>query len=160
MASQRTGSVMLVLLFLASCADQQRLPIQGGRGDAAESVSFAGTAFDEAIDPAACIQLQGAPCSPLDDMTLYLRLARVSFERKHYGHAIVFANEAIKRDPENKDAMSIMAVSALRVSRNALDSLRSGISPKKDKGAEAKALADLLRAALGERKLVPKAGKD
>jgi hypothetical protein len=159
MESQRIWAVMLVF-SLASCADPERLHIGGNRGGIAESVTFADAALDEAQYRAACIQLQGPPFSASGDIKLYLRFARVSFDRKNYGQAIVFADEVIKRDPGNKDAMSIMAVSALRVSTSALDSLRSGLAPKQGKVAQAQVLADLLRAALGEKNLVPEMRKD
>jgi len=158
--SNMSALAVTILMTLASCADQSQLPIDGGRVLHRKSIASADSSQHEPDHSVSCIQLQGATSSLSEDAATYIRWARTSFELGDYGQAIVWADEAVKLTPENKDALSIMAVSALRVSKYAMDGLKPALSRKRGKVSEAKAIAELLRNVVGEKKLVPDARKD
>jgi tetratricopeptide (TPR) repeat protein len=90
----------------------------------------------------------------------WLRRAQVHFELRQYGQAIQSAHEALQRDPADLTAKSILAVSGLRVSAEALDQLRKVNEVNGSTRAEAESVARLIRDALGEPILVeaPAAG--
>lgn len=91
------------------------------------------------------------------DKAPWLRLAQLKFDRASYGAAIMFALEALQRDPADKLANSIVAVSGLRLSTKALADLSQQNNLNGSLRSEASDLARLLRASLGEEVLVPSA---
>src|SRR5471030_1050866 len=82
----------------------------------------------------------------------------IKFDRASYGEAIMNALEALQRDPNDKLGNSIVAVSGLRLSTKALADLSQENNLNGSLRSEAKDLAKLLRASLGEDVLVPAAG--
>ncbi len=90
----------------------------------------------------------------------WLRRAQIQFESRQYGQAIQAAQEALQRDAADLTAKSILAVSGLRVSAEALDQLRKVNEVNGSARAEAESVARLIREALGEPILVeaPAAG--
>ena len=90
----------------------------------------------------------------------WLRRAQIEFEGRQYGQAIQSAQEALQRDAADLTAKSILAVSGLRVSAEALDQLRKVNEVNGSARAEAESVARLIREALGETILVeaPAAG--
>ncbi|MEY4427753.1 MAG: hypothetical protein RLZZ182_442 [Pseudomonadota bacterium] len=90
----------------------------------------------------------------------WLRRAQIHFEARQYGAAIQAAQEALQRDASDLTAKSILAVSGLRVSADALDQLRKVNEVNGSARAEAESVARLIREALGEPILVeaPAAG--
>ncbi len=90
----------------------------------------------------------------------WLRRAQIQFEGRQYGQAIQAAQEALQRDADDLTAKSILAVSGLRVSAEALDQLRKVNEVNGSARAEAESVARLIREALGEPILVeaPAAG--
>jgi tetratricopeptide (TPR) repeat protein len=88
------------------------------------------------------------------DKTPWLRMAQMRYDAKNYGEAIVNALEALERDPDDKLANSIAAVSGLRVSSRALAELSQKNGLSGNVRTEAQDLAKLLRASLGEEILV------
>lgn len=84
-----------------------------------------------------------------------VKLAQLFFDNGDYPKAIVEAQEALKRDPLDRVADSIIAVSGLRLSIAALNDLRKQNNLTGSIGAEAQNLAKLLRASLGEQVLLP-----
>lgn len=87
----------------------------------------------------------------------WLRLAEGYFEAHDYGNAILAAQEVLQRDPADKVAGSLLAVSGLRVSAGALASMRQRESIGTDTRQQAEDLVKALREALGEPLLVPTA---
>ncbi len=84
------------------------------------------------------------------------RLSESYFEASDYGNAILAAQEVLQRDAEDLVAASVLAVSGLRVSTQALSALRNprgslSVSTRK----QAEELATKLRELLGETVLVP-----
>lgn len=90
------------------------------------------------------------------DKTPWVRMAQMRFDANDYGEAIVHAQEALERDPDDTLANSIAAVSGLRVTSKALAELTRKNKLNGDVKSEAQDLAKLLRTSLGEEVLVPK----
>lgn len=85
----------------------------------------------------------------------WLRLAQGYFDQSDYGNAILAAQEALMRDASDKVAASVLAVSGLRVSATALQSLRAQQNLTADTRQQAHDIVRTLREALGEPVLVP-----
>jgi len=100
--------------------------------------------------------LKGASLAFPADKTPWVRMAQMRFDSNDYGEAIVHAQEALARDPDDLLANSIAAVSGLRVSSKALGDLTRKAKLSGDVKSEAQDLAKLLRTSLGEDVLVPK----
>jgi predicted Zn-dependent protease len=93
------------------------------------------------------------------DKTPWLHMAQMKFDRASYGEAIINAQEALLRDPNDKLGNSIVAVSGLRLSTKALADLSQQNNLNGSLRSEAQDLAKLLRSSLGEDVLVPGARK-
>ncbi len=87
----------------------------------------------------------------------WARIAQAQFDARNYGSAIAAAQEVLQRDTTDVTAKSIMAVSGLRVSANALEQLRLANALGGSTRDEAQALARIMRDALGESILPPPA---
>jgi len=85
----------------------------------------------------------------------WLRKAQYHFEKRQYGQAITEAQEVLQRDVTDNTARSILAVSGLRVSAEALDQLRKANEVNGSARTEAESVAKIIREALGEPILVP-----
>ena len=85
----------------------------------------------------------------------WARIAQAQFDARNYGSAIAAAQEVLQRDTSDVTAKSIMAVSGLRVSANALEQLRLANALGGSTRDEAQALARIMRDALGESILPP-----
>lgn len=85
----------------------------------------------------------------------WARIAQAQFDARNYGSAITAAQEVLQRDTTDVTAKSIMAVSGLRVSANALEQLRLANALGGSTREEAQALARIMRDALGESILPP-----
>lgn len=105
------------------------------------------------IDKAYTI-LKGASNAFPTDKAPWLRMAQMRYDAKSYGEAIVNAQEALERDPDDTLANSIAAVSGLRVSSKALADLTHKNNLSGSVRNEAQDLAKLLRTTLGEETLV------
>lgn len=92
------------------------------------------------------------------DKTPWVQMAQIKFDHGNYAEAIVNALEALQRDPRDKVANSIVAVSGLRLASRALADLNVQNNVSGSLRAEAQELAKTLRASLGEEVLVPPAG--
>jgi len=99
--------------------------------------------------------LKGASMAFPTDKTPWVRMAQMRFDANDYGEAIVHAQEALERDPDDTLANSIAAVSGLRVTSKALAELTRKNKLNGDVKSEAQDLAKLLRTSLGEEVLVP-----
>ncbi|WP_235914273.1 hypothetical protein [Rugamonas rivuli] len=99
--------------------------------------------------------LKNAATSYPADKTPWLHMAQIKFDRASYGEAILNAQEALLRDPNDKLGNSIVAVSGLRLSTKALADLSQQNNLNGSLRSEAQDLAKLLRSSLGEDVLVP-----
>ena len=142
--------------LLAACASTG----DGARGPAKVATVAAAVAEADAAVAAgqadkAYVLLEGAARAFPTDKTPWVRMAQMRFDANDYGEAIVNAQEALERDPDDTLAHSIAAVSGLRVSSEALADLTRMNKINSDVKSEAQDLAKLLRASLGEEVLVP-----
>ncbi len=146
--------------LLAACASTGE---GAGGATKATTVAAAVAEADAAVAAGqadkAFVLLKGAAQAFPTDKTPWLRMAQMRFDANDYGAAIVNAQEALERDPDDTLAHSIAAVSGLRVSSEALADLTRMNKINSDVKSEAQDLAKLLRASLGEDVLVPGAGK-
>jgi len=145
--------------LLAACASP------GDTGSAAKpaTVAAAMAGADAAVaagqpDKAYAL-LKSASLAFPTDKTPWVRMAQMRFDANDYGEAIVHAQEALERDPDDLLANSIAAVSGLRVTSKALGDLTRKNKLNGDVKSEAQDLAKLLRASLGEEVLVPGSGR-
>ena len=83
------------------------------------------------------------------------RLAKIHFDAGDYGNAIVASGEVLQRDPADRMAKSVRAVSGLRVAAESLNDLRNDEKLVGSARADAVQLAKVLRETLGESVLVP-----
>lgn len=114
--------------------------------DKAQSQGKTDQAFDE-LDAASDLD----PASKLP----WLRKAQIHFDARLYGQAITEAQEVLQRDNTDLTAKSILAVSGLRISADALDQLRKVDEVKGSTRNEAESVAKIIREALGEPILLP-----
>ncbi len=84
------------------------------------------------------------------DKRPWVKMAQIRFNAGVYGEAITNAHEALERDPDDKVAHSIVAVSGLRVASKALADLTRKNNLQGDVKSEAQDLANMLRTSLGE----------
>lgn len=87
----------------------------------------------------------------------WVQIAKLRFEEKNYGHAIIAAEEVLQRDFSDKQAKSILVVSGLRVATQSLALLRP-VEDKElvvDAQTDARALVKVLRENLGTSVLFP-----
>ena len=80
----------------------------------------------------------------------WLQLAQMKFDRASYGEAINNALEVLQRDPVNRMANSIVAVSGLRLSAKAIADLTRQNNLNGSLRSEARDLTKVLRTSLGE----------
>ncbi|MYN18391.1 hypothetical protein GTP81_16695 [Rugamonas sp. FT107W] len=91
------------------------------------------------------------------DKTPWTNIAQTRYEAGQYGDAIVSAQEVLVRDPNDRLANSIIAISGLRLSTRALSDLSRQNNLSGSLRTESQDLAKLLRESLGETVLVPPA---
>ena len=94
--------------------------------------------------------LKGATSSFPAEKKPWLQLAQMKFDRASYGEAINNALEVLQRDPVNRMANSIVAVSGLRLSSKAIADLARQNNLNGSLRSEARDLAKVLRTSLGE----------
>jgi tetratricopeptide (TPR) repeat protein len=91
------------------------------------------------------------------DKTPWSNIAQTRYEAGQYGEAIVNAQEVLVRDPNDRLANSIIAISGLRLSTRSLADLSRQNNLSGSLRTESQDLAKLLRESLGETVLVPPA---
>lgn len=94
-----------------------------------------------------------------EDKAPWLQMAQTNYDAGQYGEAIINAQEVLVRDPNDKLANSIVAISGLRVSTRALADLSRQNNLSGSLRTESQDLAKLLRESLGETVLVPQREK-
>lgn len=157
-------AVMVSLLsVLAACSSLQKQDTESAQKAIREKVDARVTAADEALKQGqqqqAIEQLDQAIKIDPSAKQPWLRKAQIHFESRQYGHAINDAQEVLQRDVSDLTAQSILAVSGLRVSADALAQLRKVNEVKGSTRSEAESVAKLIREALGEPILVAPAAE-
>lgn len=85
----------------------------------------------------------------------WLKIANIWFDAANYPSAILAANEALQRDSSSQEAKSLLVVGGLRVAAGAVAGLRPTSGVGANARSEAETLTNSLRAAIGEKSLVP-----
>jgi tetratricopeptide (TPR) repeat protein len=157
------AAVLIALLAVSACstapkkdsaaakaAAQQQLTDNMAAADKAQKAGHTDQALEQ-LDLA--IKADPASKEP------WLRKAQIHFDSRQYGLAITESQEVLQRDVNDLTAKSILAVSGLRVSADALEQLRKVNEVNGPTRNEAESVARLIREALGEPILVqPVAG--
>jgi predicted Zn-dependent protease len=157
MIYQRLIPALVCAVLMSACATDG----SGAGASRAPTLAAAMSQADAAVmagqnDKAFTILKNASSTFPTEKMP-WLRMAQMRFDTNNYGDAIVHAQEALQRDPDDTLANSILAVSGLRVSSKALADLSQKNNLTGSVRNEAQDLAKLLRDALGEKDLVPSA---
>jgi hypothetical protein len=145
------------LILLSGCATDGD-NVRGAKPQAPtleQAMTEARTAMAAGEGDRAQVILKAAATSYPADKAPWLQMAQIKFDRASYGEAITNALEALQRDPNETRANSIVAVSGLRLSTKALSDLSKQNNLNGTLRSEARDLAKLLRASLGEEILVP-----
>lgn len=152
--------VVMACLLMTACASTKKV-------DPAEQRSSLDSLIKQADTEAAigkneqsiAILNQAAKENPTS-MLPWLRMANLWFNTANYPSAILSANEVLLRESENQEAKSILVVAGLRVAAGAITGLvpQNPVTP--GARAEAESLTKALRAALGEKVLVPSQAGD
>jgi tetratricopeptide (TPR) repeat protein len=158
---RRSLTAMLIgAATLAGCAAEA--PLQRSEKAVLQSLESMMADADRAAaageQEKALAALKAAAASYPADKTPWLQMAQTRFDRGNYSEAIVQAQEALQRDPSDKQAHSIIAVGGLRLSTRSLADLSRQSNLGGTVRSEAQELARMLRATLGEEVLVPVAG--
>lgn len=151
-----SATVVSVLVALSACTTAPKQADSAATAErVAESIQTADKAQKLGKTDEALTELDSAikidPASKLP----WLRKAQIYFDARQYGLAITTAQEALQRDTHDLTAQSILAVSGLRVSAQALEQLRKVNEVNGSARTEAESVAKLIREALGEPILVP-----
>ena len=159
MKFQRLMPSLVCIAILSAC--QGTGPVAGG-GKPAPTMAAAMAEVDAAVmagqNDNAYALLKSAGSAHPTDKTPWVRMAQMRFDSADYGQAIVDALGALKLDPEDTLANSIVAVSGLRVTSKALADLSHKNNLSGNVRTEAQELAKLLRSSLGEETLVANGG--
>lgn len=152
------AAMIAVLLALAACSTVPKAGSEAEKKALEEKVNERLSAADKAqkdgqIDQAfvqldQAIRLDPAAKQP------WLKKAQIHFDARQYGLAITEAEEVLQRDVNDLTAKSILAVSGLRVSAQALEQLRKVNEVNGSARSEAESVARIIREALGEPILV------
>lgn len=149
-------TAMLAAALFTGCATQ---PGAGNahKADLSAALEEAASARKQGQIPQALKLLNDAAAAHPGDKTPWLQIAQIHFDQSNYGAAIVAAQEVVQRDNADAVARSIMAVSGLRVSADALAHLRQANAVSGSTRTEAESVARIIREAVGEPVLVPPA---
>lgn len=153
-ARYRLACFLIASALLGGCASQ---PAESPRAAASIEV-FVRDAETELAkgnrEQAVVLLTQGARSYPTSPVP-WLRIANIWFEANNYPSAILAANEALQRDAASQEAKSLLVVSGLRVAAGAVANLRPAPAVGVTARSEAETLTNSLRAAIGEKTLVP-----
>lgn len=152
-------------VWLAALGGLQGCSTLGGPGSAAAQKQATQDKLEESLADAEASLKQGKPEEALARLDAaaridpaakqpWLKKAQIHFEARQYGLAITQAQEVIQRDVNDLTARSILAVSGLRVSAEALEQLRKVNEVKGSTRSEAESVARLIHEALGEPILI------
>lgn len=150
------GAAACAILLSACATPQPAVPAKPVVPTMDELLSKAGEASSAGRkEEAVKLWKQAAAAYPADKAP-WANIAQARYDAGQYGDAIVNAQEVLVRDPNDRLANSIIAVSGLRLSTRALADLSRQNNLSSSVKTESQELAKLLRESLGERELVTK----
>ena len=146
---------LLVCLSLIACAEIPKKAADLPPPSLDSMLAKASAASNTGQSEQALSQLKTATGIFPADKKPWLQMAQLNFDSANYGEAIINGLEVLQRDPADKVANSIVAVSGLRLSTKALADLIQQNNLSGSVRTEAQDLAKLLRESLGETILIP-----
>jgi len=150
------GAAACAILLSACATPQPVVPAKPAVPTMDELLSKAGEASSAGRkEEAVTLWKQAAAAYPADKAP-WANIAQARYDAGQYGDAIVSAQEVLVRDPSDRLANSIIAVSGLRLSTRALADLSRQNNLSSSVKTESQELAKLLRESLGERELISK----
>jgi len=153
----RTFAAVAVAMSLGACSTPPTVPTPAAKPKLDELLSQASQAAASGNkEQAVTLWKQSAVAYPADK-TPWIHIAQTRYEAGQYGDAIQAALEVLVRDPNDKMANSIIAISGLRLSTRALGDLSRQNNLSGSLRTESQELAKMLRENLGETVLVPPA---
>lgn len=153
----RIGAVLALATLLGACSTAPTAPPVAAKPKLDELLSQASQAAASGNkEQAVTLWKQSASAYPAEK-TPWTHIAQTRYEAGQYGDAIQAALEVLVRDPNDKLANSIVAISGLRLSTRALGDLSRQNNLTGSTLSESQELAKLLRENLGETVLVPPA---
>ncbi len=148
----RTFAVVAFAAALSACTTAPVVPPTPKLQDLLSQASQASAGGQK--EKAITLWQQTATAYPADK-TPWVNIAQTRYDAGQYGEAIVSAQEVLVRDPNDKLANSIIAISGLRLSTRALGDLSRQNNLTGPLRTESQDLAKLLRESLGETVLFP-----
>lgn len=149
-----------LLTLLSACAEAPKKVVEAPLPASLDSLLAQASGLSSSGQTGkAIVQLKSAASAYPVDKKPWLQMAQINFDASNYGEAIINSQEALQRDPADKLANSIVAVSGLRLSTKALADLSKQNNLSGSVRTEAQDLAKLLRESLGESVLVPVGNK-
>lgn len=150
---KRIGAAASLALLLGACSSTPTAPAGPPKLDELLSQASQAAASGNK-EQAVTLWRQGAAAYPAEKAP-WSNIAQTRYEAGQYGDAIQAALEVLVRDPNDKLANSIIAISGLRLSTRALGDLSRQNNLSGSLKTESQELAKLLRENLGEQVLVP-----
>lgn len=140
---------------LAGCASAPPAPAPAPPPTMAALMAQADAAVAARQDMRAIVILKQAARAYPGNKAPWMRMAQVSFDCEIYGDTITYAQAAVALDPNDIKALSLAAVSGLRVSSQALRDLAQRNNVTGPVRMEAQQLAKLLRTSIGGDIIAP-----
>ena len=148
------GAAACAILLSACATPQPVVPAKPAVPTMDELLSKAGEASSAGRkEEAVKLWKQAATAYPADKAP-WANIAQARYDAGQYGEAIVNAQEVLVRDPSDRLANSIIAVSGLRLSTRALADLSRQNNLSSSVKTESQELAKLLRESLGEQQIL------
>lgn len=143
----RVLAALALMSMLGACATAPKsaMPDYAGLMSQAESAIEAGQ-----VDHALSALADAGRADPTRKEP-WVRTAQLQFDRTHYAHAIVAAEEVLQRDPDDLVADGILTVSGFRIATGSLQRLQGRDAlPSATARREAEMLAGTLRTTMGD----------
>ena len=140
-------SVVVLAALLGACAST---PANRNTPDYAVLIDQAENSVRAGQVDSALIAFRDAAAADPTQKEPWVRIAQLEFDRTHYARAIVAAEEAMQRDPDDIVADGILTVSGFRIANHSLQRLQGrGALASETARREAETLANTLRETLG-----------
>jgi len=144
-------SLLICLFLISGCASSPEV----SQKSTAQLIEESSAALSSGKRETAIALLDNASKSNPASATPWLKQAQLHFETGNYPAAIQAADEAMKRDPANKEAKAIAVVASLRVAIRALSDMSQDSVLRGTNRSEAERLARALRETLDQDVLLP-----
>jgi hypothetical protein len=138
-----------LIASLTACASKPTVPTAAAPAKLQDMLTRASEAASAGQKETAVTLWKETTVAHPSDKTAWGHIAKTKFDAAQYGEAIVNAQEVLVRDPNDKQASSIIATSGLRLATRALSDLsrQNGLAGSLQK--ESMELARVLRESLG-----------